>query len=89
MGRYLNIARQALSKGNRGIIPPIRKETCTTHVPRPMVTRGPSPPKTHVTFVEASPVILGPHGEDPLDYRLDPLTGEWVYEPGWWNRPFL
>ena len=54
-----------------------------------MVTRGPSPPKTHVTFVEASPVILGPHGQDPLDYRLDPLTGEWVYEPGWWNRPFL
>jgi hypothetical protein len=36
-----------------------------------------------------SPVVLGPNGEDPLDYRHDPLTGEWVYERDWWRRSLL
>ena len=33
------------------------------------------------------PVILEPNGEDPLDYRLAPLTGEWRHEPDWWKNP--
>lgn len=33
------------------------------------------------------PVLPGPHGEDPLDFRRDPLTGAWVHEPSWWRRP--
>jgi len=32
------------------------------------------------------PVILGSRGEDPLDFRCDPLTGEWFHEPGWWQE---
>lgn len=31
------------------------------------------------------PVVLGPHGEDPLDFRRDPLTGAWLHDPGWWR----
>ena len=34
-----------------------------------------------------TPVILGSNGEDPLNYRFDPFTGEWVYEPDWWKYP--
>ena len=33
------------------------------------------------------PVVLGPHGEDPLDFRRDPLTGAWLHDPGWWRGP--
>lgn len=33
------------------------------------------------------PVVLGPRGEDPLDYRRDPLTGAWLHDPGWWRGP--
>jgi len=32
------------------------------------------------------PVIIGPNGEDPLNYKRDPLTGEWIYERDWWKR---
>jgi hypothetical protein len=31
------------------------------------------------------PVIPGPHGEAPLNYRFAPFSGEWVYEPDWWT----
>ena len=34
----------------------------------------------------SAPVVLGSDGEDPLNYRLDSLTGEWVYEPDWWKH---
>lgn len=33
------------------------------------------------------PVVLGPNGEDPLDFRRNPLTGAWRRELGWWRRP--
>lgn len=33
------------------------------------------------------PVVLGPRGEDPLDFRRDPLTGAWLHDPGWWRGP--
>ena len=40
-----------------------------------------------VRFVGPSPVILGPHGEDPIDFRFDPLAARWVHDPGWWRGP--
>ncbi len=35
----------------------------------------------------SAPVVLGSDGEDPLDYRFNPLTGAWTNEPNWWTHP--
>ena len=35
----------------------------------------------------SSPVLLGSDGQDPLDYRFNPLTGAWTNEPNWWTHP--
>lgn len=40
-----------------------------------------------VRFVGPSPVILGPHGEDPIDFRFDVDKQAWVHDPSWWRRP--
>lgn len=48
----------------------------------------PSPPAgCAVRFVGPSPVIRGPHGEDPIDFRRDVEKQAWVHDPGWWRRP--
>lgn len=39
-----------------------------------------------VRFVGPSPVILGPHGEDPIDFRFDVDKQAWVHEAGWWRE---
>ena len=31
------------------------------------------------------PVVFGPYGEDPLNYRRNIETGEWEYAPDWWR----
>ena len=40
-----------------------------------------------VRFVGPSPVILGPRGEDPIDFRFDVDKQAWVHDPSWWRRP--
>ncbi|NPV52639.1 MAG: hypothetical protein HPY71_03845 [Firmicutes bacterium] len=42
------------------------------------------PPQSRVIFVENVPVVLGPNGEDPLDFRFDTVRKAWVHDPGWW-----
>lgn len=39
-----------------------------------------------VRFVGPSPVILGPHGENPIDFRFDVDKQAWVHDPGWWRE---
>jgi len=29
---------------------------------------------------------LLPPGDDPMDYRFNPETGEWEHRPGWWKQ---
>jgi len=92
VGRYLEIARQVSRREAGTEIP--RNDSATreceeapseTPVPeaRPAT---PFPPACTVRFVGSSPVILGSHGEDPLDFRRDPLTGTWLHDPGWWRE---
>lgn len=39
-----------------------------------------------VRFVGPSPVVLGPHGADPIDLRFDVERQAWVLDPGWWRN---
>lgn len=95
MGRYLEIARQAAGRRKAGTevpqnnSPAREREESPSRAPvleaRPAT---PFPPAgCAVRFVGPSPVILGPHGEDPIDFRRDVEKQAWVHDPGWWRRP--
>ncbi len=48
----------------------------------------PSPPAAcTVRFVGPSPVVFGPRGVDPIDFRFDVDKQAWVHDPGWWRGP--
>lgn len=46
----------------------------------------PLPAGCTVRFVGPSPVLLGPHAEDPIDFRFDVDKQAWVHDPGWWKQ---
>lgn|GEM_PF-1641704 len=94
MGRYLEIARQvsrrAEESGGAENDPVAReREESPSRTPVPKARPAtPSPPAgCTVRFVGPSPVILGPRGEDPIDFRFDVDKQAWVHDPSWWRRP--
>lgn len=93
MGRYLEIARQVSRRAEEAEVSQNNfvareREESPSRTPAPEARPTPPfPPAYTVRFVGPSPVILGPHGEDPLDFRRDPLTGAWRHDPGWWRGP--
>lgn len=34
-----------------------------------------------------APVVLGPNGEDPMNYKWDSVAGGWAYKKDWWRKP--
>lgn len=94
MGRYLEIARQ-VSRREAGTevlennSPAREREESPSRAPvREARPATPSQPAgCTVRFVGPSPVILGPRGEDPIDFRFDVDKQAWVHDPGWWRRP--
>ncbi|MGE5593430.1 MAG: hypothetical protein ACM3X3_07085 [Betaproteobacteria bacterium] len=93
MGRYLEIARQVSRREEGTEVPQNdrRAREREESPPRaPVLEARPATPSLPagctVRFVGPSPVILGPHGEDPIDFRFDVDKQAWVHDPGWWRE---
>lgn len=92
MGRYLEIARQVSCREAGTEVPRNNsaargREESPSRAPVPEARLADPPAGCAVGFVGPSPVILGPRGEDPIDFRFDPLAARWVHDPGWWRHP--
>lgn len=82
--RALEPFGRGIPLGNRGKTEAKQEQACE---PEPKKAGGlaQNPPKGRVEFVGNCPVLIV-NGVNPLDYRRDPKTGEWIVDSGWWKQ---